>query len=58
MKDPIECVGERIASKRQPRRQQLVQHNTEGEQIDAMIDDVRAQLLGRHVGDRAEHHAW
>ena len=57
MEDPIERVGERGASKRQPRRDQLVEHDTERKQIDAMIDDVRAQLLRRHVGDRAEHHA-
>jgi len=58
VKDTIERIGQRWAAKRQPRRQQLVQHNSQGKQVHAVVDCVRAQLLGRHIGNRAEHHAW
>ena len=38
-------------------RQHLVQDDTKTPEVDAVIDRIAPQLLWRHVGDRAEHHA-
>ena len=39
------------------RRQHLVEHDAGREQVGAMIDGGPAQLLGRHVVERAQHQA-
>ena len=46
-----------VAAERAPRRHHLVEHATEGEDVGALVSTRPARLLGRHVADRAEHHA-
>ncbi len=55
--DLIEHRRQRVAAERQRPGQHLVEHDAKGPEIDALIDGIAAQLLGRHVRDRAEHHA-
>ena len=55
--DLIEDDRQGVAAKRQGAGQHLVEHHAKGPEIDTLIDRIAAQLLGRHIRDRAEHHA-
>jgi len=45
----------RVAAKRPDTRRHLVEHRAEGEDVGAGVHPLAPQLLGRHVGHRAEH---
>ena len=47
----------RLALERQPAAEQLVERHAQREEVGAPVDLLAGELLGRHVGRRAEHHA-
>ena len=49
----VERLGVVGAAKQRPQRQELVQHDAEREYVDAPIDALAANLLGREIGELA-----
>jgi hypothetical protein len=56
-RDLLHQAGNRVGAERQHARQQLEQSDAEREDIRLRRDRARVQLLGRHVGGRAQDHA-
>ena len=56
VQDLVHRRRERIGLERLPGAQQLVDDDTEGKDVGAMVGLLAAQLFGRHVVDRANHH--
>ena len=54
--DALGRLRHRRAGERRASGEHLVEHRPEREQIGAMVDLAAAQLLGRHVVQRAQHH--
>ena len=57
VQDRVHRVDAGVAAERRPAGEHLVQQDAEAEDVAAVIDLAAARLLGRHVGDGAEHHA-
>ena len=57
LEDRAHRLDRRVRLERLPPGEHLVEDDAEREDVGAMIDRLRADLLGRHVGRRAEHHA-
>ena len=56
--DGVERLDGRLAAKRRPPGQHLVENGAEGEEIGAMVDCFSAHLLRRHVADRSHDESW
>ena len=57
LQDRRHRVGSRVAFERSSAGQHFVQHGAERKEVRASIDRLSANLLGRHVADRAHHRA-
>ena len=57
LQDRRHRVGGRVAVERAPAREHLVEDRAEGEDVAARVGGLAADLLGRHVAERAEHDA-
>ena len=58
LEDGRHGLGGGLALERAAAGQHLVEHDAEREQVGAAVDGLAADLLGRHVADRAEHSSW
>ena len=56
LEDRRDRVGGRLAGKRRPRRQHLVQHAAERPDVGALVHRLAPGLLGAHVGGGARNH--
>ena len=48
----------RIAFERAPARDHFIEHSAEREDIRTMVCGQTANLLGRHISHRSQHHPW